>query len=97
MTPEKAFMGVKLEVGHLHIFGYLGYIHVPKEKRSKLELSGKKRTFVGYSQSSKAYKVYLPRSRHIKISRDFTFEEDVAFKKARGLDIEIDEEECEKL
>ena len=63
MTPEEAFTRVKPEVGHLWIFGCPGYIHVPKEKTTKLEPSGKKGTFVGYSESSKAYKIYIPRSR----------------------------------
>ena len=40
MTPEEAFTGVKAEVGHLPIFGCSVYIHVPKEKRMKLEPSG---------------------------------------------------------
>ena len=47
MTLEEAFIGVKPEVGHLQIFGCPVYIHVPKEKRTKLEPSGKKVTFVG--------------------------------------------------
>ena len=44
----------------LRIFGCLVYIHVPKDKRMKLETSGKKGTFVGYSESSKAYRLYIP-------------------------------------
>jgi hypothetical protein len=31
---------VKPEIGHLRIFGCLVYIHVPVEKRMKLEPSG---------------------------------------------------------
>ena len=54
------FSGEKLEVNHLKIFGFPVYIHVPKEKRSKLELSGRKGIFVGYSESSKEYRVYIP-------------------------------------
>jgi hypothetical protein len=50
MTLEEAFTGVKPEVGHLRI---------PKEKRTKLDPSGNKGTFVGYSESSKAYQIYI--------------------------------------
>jgi hypothetical protein len=32
MTLEEAFTGLKLELGHLRIFGCPVYIHVPKEK-----------------------------------------------------------------
>jgi hypothetical protein len=34
-TPEEEFSGVKLEIGHLRIFGCPIYIHVPVEKRTK--------------------------------------------------------------
>ena len=54
-TLEEAFTSVKPNVSHLRSFGFSVYIHIPKEKRSKLEPSGKKRTFVGCSETSKAY------------------------------------------
>jgi hypothetical protein len=60
MTLEEAFSGVKPEVGHFRIFGCPVYIHVPKEKRTKLDPSGRKGTFVGYSESLKAYLIYIP-------------------------------------
>jgi hypothetical protein len=53
-TPEEIFLGIKPEVGHLRIFGCPMYIHVPKEKRTKMEPSSKKGVFVGYSENSKA-------------------------------------------
>ena len=59
-TPKEAFNDEKPEVGHLRIFGCPVYIHVPKEKRTKMEPSGKKGTFVGYSEASKAYHIYVP-------------------------------------
>ena len=74
MTPEEAFTGVKPEVGPLRIFGFPVYIHVPKEKRTKLEPSGKKGTFLGYNQSSKAYRIYILGSIKIEVSRDVTIE-----------------------
>ena len=59
-TPEEVFSGKKPEFIHLKIFGYLVYIHIPKEKRTKLDPSGKNGIFVGYSKSSKAYIIYFP-------------------------------------
>jgi hypothetical protein len=67
-TLEEAFTGVKPDVSHLRIFGCSVYIHVPKEKRSKLEPSGKKETFVGYSETSKAYWIYIPIKRQIEVN-----------------------------
>jgi transposase InsO family protein len=37
-TPEKMFTGEKPKVNHLRIFCCPIYVHVPKEKRSKLDL-----------------------------------------------------------
>ena len=64
------------------------YIHVPK-----LEPSCKKGTFVGYCKSSKAYRIYIPRSRQIEESWDVTFEEEMAIRKGRGSDMEINDDE----
>jgi len=59
-SPEEAFTGVKPEARHLRIFGCPVYIHVPHEKRSKLDPSGLKGIFVGYSETLKGYRVYVP-------------------------------------
>ena len=41
-TPEEVFTKKKLAVDHMRIFGTLVYVYLPKEKRAKLEPSGKK-------------------------------------------------------
>ena len=51
---------------------------MPKEKRSKLDATGKKGMFVGYSETSKAYRVYVPGQREVEISHDVTFDEDAS-------------------
>ena len=38
--PEEVFSRKKLEVNHLKIFGCPLHIHIPKEKRTKLDPSG---------------------------------------------------------
>jgi hypothetical protein len=83
ITPEEAVTKVKLEIRHFKIFGCPVYLHVSKEKRSKLEPLGRKGTFVGYIESSKAYRIYIPVQRQIEVSKDVTFEEEVAFQKSR--------------
>jgi hypothetical protein len=82
-TPEEMFTGKKPEVSHLKIFGCPVFIHIPKEKRNKLEPSGKKGIFVGYCEVSKAFKIYIPGHRHIEISGDVTFDEEATLKKSR--------------
>ena len=69
------FTGKKPEVSHLRIFGCPVYVHIPKEKRNKLDPSGKMGIFVGYCEVSKSFKIYIPRVHHMDISRDVTFDE----------------------
>ena len=80
--PKEVFTGKKPEVSHLRIFGCLVYLHVPKDKRMKLDHSGKNGIFVGYSDSSKAYRVYIPGYKMIEISRDVTFDKDTTFSRS---------------
>jgi hypothetical protein len=84
-TPKEVFSGIKPEVGLLRIFGCHVYIHVPKEKRTKMEPSCKKGVFLGYSENAKAYRIYVPGQRKIEVSIYVTFHEEVAFKKSREL------------
>ena len=73
-TPEEVFFGNKLEVIHLRILGCPVYIDIRKEKRTKLDPSGNKGIFVGYSKTSKAYRICFPGFKNIDISRDVTFD-----------------------
>ena len=91
-TPEEVFSSKKQEVSHLRIFGYLVYIHIPREMKTKLDPSGKKGIFVGYSESSKAYRIYFPGYKKIDISSDVTFDEDTAYNKSRKRPAEGPEE-----
>jgi hypothetical protein len=47
---------------------------------------------VGYNESSKAYQIYIPIQRQIEVSRDVTFEEEIAFRRSRESQMEIDNE-----
>jgi hypothetical protein len=52
---------------------------------------------VGYSESSKAYRIYIPGQRQIEVSRDVTFEEEVTFRRSRGSHMDIDSERKEDM
>ena len=64
--------------------------------RSNLDSSGKKGLFVGYSELSKAYRIYIPWYRQIEHSRDVTFDEDSTFRKSKK-DREDEEHETIKV
>lgn len=60
MTPQESWSRYKPSVGHLRIFGCIAYAQIPESKRKKLDDHGEKCIFVGYSEESKAYKLYNP-------------------------------------
>jgi len=72
---------VKPEVSHLRIFGCPAYIHLPEEKRTKMEPSNMKGVFMGYIETSKAYRIFVQALWRIMVSRDVRFEEDLAARK----------------
>jgi hypothetical protein len=93
MTPEEAFSGNKPNLEHLRIFGCHVHIHMPKDKWKKLEPSGKTDIFVGYSKSSKSYKIYIPEQHKIEVSKDTNFNEKMGFKKSIEESMEEEYEE----
>ena len=82
MTHEEFFLGKKPKVSHFQIFGSLTYSHVPSEKRTKLEPTTEKGIFVGYDETVKDFRIYLPSQRKVVVRRDVKFEER-AFRKSR--------------
>lgn len=48
-------------------------VHTPKENRKNLDPKSIECTFIGYSETSKAYKLYDPKTRKIIVSPDVTF------------------------
>jgi hypothetical protein len=82
-------------VCHFRIFDCPVYIHAPVEKRTKLEPFSRKGLFVGYCETSKAYRVYIPEQRKIVVSRDVKFEEDFASRKSHEPIPVIEDEEHE--
>jgi hypothetical protein len=49
MTPKEKFTGKKPDVSHLKVFGCIAYVHVPNQKKSKLDPKVEKCIFIGYS------------------------------------------------
>ena len=74
-TPQEAWSGYTPNVAHLRIFGCVKYAQVPEVKRKKLDNHGEKCIFIGYSEESKAYKLYNPLTKKLVVSRDVVFNE----------------------
>ena len=66
------------------MFGCEAYLHVPREKRSKLEPKSRKCIFMGYEESGKmAYRLWDPEARKIVRSSDVIFNEKKMHKQLR--------------
>ena len=57
------------------MFGCVAYGHVPDQHRRKLDKKSKKMRFVGYSTTSKGYRLYDEETRKVSVHRDVTFNE----------------------
>ena len=86
VTPKEAFSGKKPDVGHFRIFGCITHSYIPKEKRTKLEPTTEKGIFVGYRETSKAFRIYIPARRKVVVRRDMKFDEDRAFRRSWELE-----------
>jgi len=76
---EEAWSGRKHSVTHMRVFGCVAYAHVPDELRKKLVSKEEKCIFVGYSNESKAYKIYNTLTKKVIINRDVYFIEEEAW------------------
>jgi hypothetical protein len=56
MTPKEKFTCKKPDVSHLRVFGCILYVHVPNEKKSKLDPKANKCICIGYSLEQKGYR-----------------------------------------
>ena len=74
-TPQEVWTGKKPSIDHMHIFGYDSYVHVPKEKRRKLDNKAEKCIFIDYKDSMKGYKLWNPVTKNIVYSGDVVFRE----------------------
>jgi hypothetical protein len=76
-TPYEAWhgSGKKPSMKHLGVFRCLSFVHVPKEKRKKLDYRATPGIFVGYSISTKQYFVDDPLAKTLHRSRDVVFRE----------------------
>ncbi|KAL3662242.1 hypothetical protein V7S43_019078 [Phytophthora oleae] len=75
MTPYELAFTDKPRLDHLRVFGSIGYAHVDKAKRTKLEPKSFKCMFLGYAENSKGYRVYDLESNKVKVTRSMKLDE----------------------
>ena len=76
MMPKEKYTGKRLDSSHLKVFGCIAYVHIPNERRTKLDPpKAEKCIFIGYSLQQKGYRCYNPSTRRMQVSRDVVFDE----------------------
>jgi len=64
---------------YLRIFGSRIFVHIPESLRKKLDPKSREGIFVGYCESSKAFRAWIPNKQKIVISRDVFIDETNTF------------------
>ncbi|UYV74792.1 hypothetical protein LAZ67_12001004 [Cordylochernes scorpioides] len=76
-TPYELWFDKKPAVDHFRIFGTECLVHVPDEKRRKLDAKSEKGILVGYCSNKDGYRIWMPNSNKVVTSRDVIFKETI--------------------
>ena len=75
-SPHEVWFGKKPRIKHLRIVSSKCYVHIPAEKRRKMDSKAVVGYLVGYDGDER-YRIYIPEKRDIVLSRDVIFHEKV--------------------
>lgn len=75
LTPFEAFKGRKPRIGHLRMFGCAAYVLVGRDKEKGSLGRSQFGIFIGYPDNHVGWKIYIPKTNKILISRDVVFDE----------------------
>lgn len=94
-TPYEIWTGKSVKVDHLQPFGCSVFVHIPNEKRRKLDMKAEKCTFVGYGINKHGFRCFNPRTRVVTTVRNVTFVEEevlvIADQGEESVDLDADE------
>ncbi|CAI7734708.1 unnamed protein product [Closterium sp. NIES-53] len=79
-VPMENWSGKKPLVDMLRVFGCMGLVHVPKEKRDKLQAAAVWAVHLGLARGSKGWLMWDPKSNAVFTTRDAKFMEGLMFK-----------------
>lgn len=71
--PYELWSDRKVNINHLRVFGTKAFVVNKTVSRGKLEERSIEGSLVGYSEQTKGYRVYIPKTRKVIVSRDVRF------------------------
>ena len=67
---------MKPSVNHFQVFGCIAHVHVPEERRTKLDNRSITCVLLGVSEELKGYRLFDPVAKRVVVSRAVIFEEE---------------------
>jgi len=74
ISPKQQWTGRKPKIGYLRVFGCVAYIHIPSQRRQKLQRTAWKGIFVGYALTERQYRVLDLRTIAVKLYSSIKFD-----------------------
>lgn len=74
VTPHEAWTGEMPYLGHMRIIGCVAWVHVPKEKRKKLDERSKKCYLIGY-EGTNIFRLWNPVTKQVEGASHVDFDE----------------------
>ena len=87
--------GVHLDLSRLKVFDSIAFVHIPNEKRKKLDSKLEKCILMGYSLEQKQYKCFNPSTQKVRVSWDVVFDESTSWYEPNSSTSEPIEEELD--
>jgi hypothetical protein len=72
-TPYELWFDKKPKIDNLKVFGTECFVHIPKQKRSKLDKKAQRGYLVGYMEGVKGYRVWVPEINDVVLNHDVIF------------------------
>lgn len=72
-TPYKLWYGKECQMSVFKQFGLKVSVHVPKQRRLKLDAKNRIGTFIGYDECVKGYRIYFSDQNKVEVHRDVIF------------------------
>ena len=87
-SPHEIWVGKKPAISHLRVVGTTCYVHVPDQKRRKLDKKSLKCVLMGYDGDD-SYRVWHQESNSVMRSRDVWFNKGILFKPKDSIETPI--------
>lgn len=90
-SPFEIWFKKRPSVYFLKVFGSDAFVHIPDCKRKKLDPKARKGVFVGYSETSKGYRIYFEDTETVEVSRNVVFPRETSLFYASSIEINTEE------